>query len=342
MEFTPRALRRMPAEPASVIDGESDSARQHAAAPPRIGVLRNPRSHRNRRSSADPKLPPDLLVAMPRTRPELQQALQGFAAEGVGVLIIDGGDGTIRDVLTCGASVFGTRWPKLAVLPKGKTNALALDLGVPDDWTVDAALAAARGGGEVRRRPLVVEREGGSALWGFVFGTGVFNTGIKTGQTAHRLGAFQGLAVGVATALGIAQALFGFGQGPWRRTAAMRLHAEPGGVEVPHSGKGSRDRRYLALFSTLRKFPMRIRPLRASESDIRYLVFDAPLRRTMAMVPAILAGADWRFFARVGVHRGSATEFTLTLDDRFILDGEGFPQASIRLRQGPELRFIVP
>ncbi|MEO6091992.1 MAG: diacylglycerol kinase family protein [Novosphingobium sp.] len=324
---------------AGAISGSPGPARSM----PRIGVLRNPRSHRNKRCAPVPMPSPEVRLAEPRTRAELEPALRAFAAEGLDILIIDGGDGTIRDVLTCGASVFGTRWPILAVLPKGKTNALALDLGVPDDWTLDAALAVAKSAkGEVGRRPLVVERDGGTEVWGFIFGTGAFNAAIASGQTAHRLGAFQGFAIGVATALGIGQALFGLGSGPWRRTAAMRLKAQPGSVELPHSGKGSADLRYLALFSTLRTFPLRIRPFRASESDIRYLVFDAPLRRTMALVPAILAGADWPLFARLGVHRGSSTAFSLELEDRFVLDGEGFPADSIRLRQGPELRFIVP
>jgi diacylglycerol kinase (ATP) len=341
MEFTTRVWRRISAEPAPAA-GESSGARGHASALPKVGVLRNPRSHRNKRRVPEANPFPELLVATPGTRPELVRALQSFAAEGVAILVIDGGDGTIRDVLTCGAAVFGTRWPKLAVLPKGKTNALAVDLGVPRDWTLEGALAAALGGDMVRRRPLIVEQGDGSALWGFIFGTGACNAAIATGQTAHRLGAFQSFAIAVATVFGLGQALFGVGNGPWRRTVAMRLEAGSGGDELPHSGRFDPRRRYLAMFSTLRSFPLGMRPFRDSDSDIRYLILDAPLRRVIAMLPVILRGTDLPLFARLGVHRGSAETFSLATEDRFILDGEGFPPGSIRLRQGPELRFIVP
>ena len=54
---------------------------------------------------------------------------------------------------TCGQAVFGDDWPAIAVLPKGKTNALTVDLGVPDDWTLQDAIDALDGGGRTRRRP---------------------------------------------------------------------------------------------------------------------------------------------------------------------------------------------
>ena len=51
---------------------------------------------------------------------------------------MDGGDGTLREVLTALPGAFATP-PLLAVLPSGKTNILALDLGTPHGWTLEAA-----------------------------------------------------------------------------------------------------------------------------------------------------------------------------------------------------------
>ena len=286
---------------------------------------------------------PGVLVAYPESRSELESALARFAEQGVGILVIDGGDGTIRDVLTHGARAFGDHWPRLVILPKGKTNALALDLGVPRRWTFAEAMAAARDGRVIARRPLDIERDGDDrVLRGFIFGSGAFNAAIDTGQLAHRFGAFQGLAVAVAALFGMIAAVFGIGRGPWRRTSSMRLFDPTSGAELPHSGRGAYTHRYLALFSSLRKFPLGIMPFRRTDPDIRFLLLDAPLRRVTAMLPAILKGIELPGFTAIGIHRGAGTGYDLMLDDRFILDGESFPGGRLRLRLGPELHFIVP
>lgn len=346
MEIPSYALGRSPADFAAHEDiiGEFGGERQRRLTLPRIGVIRNLRSHRNKGSPpASPALS-GVSVAAPHNRTELQAALARFAAEDIGILVIDGGDGTIRDVLTCAAPVFAMRWPQIIVVPKGKTNALAVDLGLPSQWSLDEALQAARDGRVVRRRPLLVERQDGSrpTLWGFIFGTGAFNAAIATGQVAHRHGAFQSFAIGVTAVMGLAQALFGIGQGPWRRSVPMRFQADPGGAELPHSGTGPGDQRYFALFSTLRTFPLGIRPFRQADRGIRYLILDAALRRVVARVPAILRGVHRPGYAEIGIHRGAGEAFSIALEDGFILDGESFPSGRLHLRQGPELQFITP
>ena len=67
---------------------------------------------------------------------QIAKALEMIARVKPKVLVINGGDGTVRDVLTAGLDVFGEHWPALAVLPKGKTNALNVDLGAPAGWSL--------------------------------------------------------------------------------------------------------------------------------------------------------------------------------------------------------------
>jgi diacylglycerol kinase (ATP) len=113
----------------------------------RVGVVRNPMSHANiGRSEPDgPGETPDaVLLVEPATPEALEEDLQAFAQCGVKMLVIDGGDGTIRDVLSRAATIFGEAMPLVALIPSGKTNVLAIDLGVPRDWTLAKALAAAR------------------------------------------------------------------------------------------------------------------------------------------------------------------------------------------------------
>ena len=309
----------------------------------RIGVIWNPRSHRNVGTVPEWRGAPSVSVAMPMTRGALELALMRFADAGIETLMINGGDGTVRDVLTCGAPIFGDHWPRLAMVPRGKTNALAIDLGLPRAWTFEETLAGVEAGRTVRRRPLVIDNAwGGRSLWGFIFGAGAFNAAIDTGQVAHRFGAFQSAAIGLTAALGLTKALFGIGSGPWRRTAPMRLHEGRNNEDLPHSGRGDTDQRYVALFSTLRSFPLHIAPFRKHETDIRYLLIDAPIRRVTARLPMILRGAETPADPVLGIHRGSGTEFRIELGERFVLDGETFGPGALTMRQGPELSFIVP
>ncbi len=125
---------------------EKGIANSSARTRPLVGLIRNSRSHRNEGRAGADDLGDNVLLATPRRRSELAGILAEFAEKHVDYVAIDGGDGTVRDVLTCGAGVFGDTWPTLMVLPGGKTNALALDLGIPTDWSFDDALAAAQHG----------------------------------------------------------------------------------------------------------------------------------------------------------------------------------------------------
>ena len=89
---------------------------------PRVGVIYNPRSHRNKGQDLALGDRERVMLATPEKRGQISSVLADFAQHGIDYLIISGGDGTVRDVLTCGAEVFGDDWPVLAVLPKGKTN----------------------------------------------------------------------------------------------------------------------------------------------------------------------------------------------------------------------------
>ena len=311
---------------------------------PLVGVIRNPRSHLNKGHTPELADQPNVLTAVPRTRSDIATVLAEFAALSVDAIAVDGGDGTVRDVLTCGASVFGESWPPLIVMPKGKTNALAVDLGLPRQWTLADALQSLRDGHMVERRPILVDQPGGPAgqVMGFILGSGIFTTATQAGQTAHKLGAFNSLAVGVTAVSGVMQALFGIGKSPWRAQTGMRILTGPEAQSLEHSGYGDCASRYAMVFSTLERFPLGMQLFGRAAGTLKYALLDAPLRRVVAMVPLLLTGWDRPFHARLGIHRGTLEEAILELEDRFILDGEAFPAGRYRLRPGPRLRFITP
>jgi hypothetical protein len=316
---------------------------------PVVGVIYNPRSHRNLGADFDCGLSPDVHIARPGDRSQLPAALADFAARGIDLLVINGGDGTVRDVLTCGRPIFGDDWPAIAVLPKGKTNALTVDLGIPDNWTLQDAIHALDHGGRVFRRPIEVapldQTDPAATLSrvsGFILGAGAFTTATRAGQSAHRLGAFNSLAVGVTAVWALVQSLFAGRSNPWRKGARMRIGLGAGDVPMAHSGRGDPDMRQILFASTLECLPAGIRPFGFLKNGLKLVAVDQISRRTTALIPLVLLGKLRDGLRERGIHQLAATQFTLSIDDQFILDGEAFPAGDYRVEQGPELAFVSP
>lgn len=326
-----------PVQRALVLPGAS------ARVDPLIGLIRNPRSHRSREHRPLPTGRFRLLAEAPSRRSELAAVLERFADLQIDYLAIDGGDGTVRDILTCGAGVFGDCWPDLILLPGGKTNALAHDLGLPARWKLADALAAIGRGGRAQRAPLVVAGRDmpDSRVQGFVFGAGVYTAAIGLGQSAHQRGAFGALAVATTTMWSAWQALTGAADNIWRRGTPMRLR-DGAGRDLPRSDLGEADERYLVFASTLQRFPAGLRPFQGIGGRLRLAVLDHAGWGAMLRLPRLLAGHVGRNPARFGVHRFGLDRIEIDLGDSFILDGEAFPAGSYTLSLGPKLRFVVP
>lgn len=311
---------------------------------PTVGVIYNPRSHRNLGADFDCGVCPHVHIAQPRERGQLPLALAEFAAKGIDLLVINGGDGTVRDVLTCGQTIFGDEWPAIAVLPKGKTNALTVDLGVPDDWTLQDAIDALDHGTRVWRRPMAVSRmdEPGSRVAGFILGAGAFSKATQAGQSAHKLGAFDSMVVAITGLWALAQSLFAGRSNPWRKGARMQIGLGTADAPMEHSGHGDPTMRQLLFASTLERLPAGIKPFGALKSGLKLVAVDQISRRTTALVPLALLGKLRGSLRERGIHQLAATQFSLSIDDQFILDGEAFPAGDYLIEQGPELAFIAP
>lgn len=327
------------ARPKSRPAGASAPARQV----PLVGVIRNLRSHRKDGDGPEWTGPATLLIETPRKRTELTSILSRFAERRVDYVVIAGGDGTVRDVLTCGAGIFGESWPPLVVLPNGKTNALAVDLGLPAKWGLAEALEALQSGRIAQRRPLVVaQRDNADArVQGFAFGAGAYTAAIGLGQQAHDKGAFQNLGVGITVVWSLLQALFGSRGNVWRRGTPTRL-TDGRGREIPHSGIGLAHERYLVFASTLDRFPAGLRPFAQAPGLLRAAVLDNSSPGLLLRLPLIFRGKVSERMRRLGYHLVADDALEIDLGDRFILDGEAFPAGRYRLSLGPKLRFVVP
>lgn len=315
-----------------------------SVAPGLVGLIRNPRSRHNLGTDASVSGRDDVLAAAPTTRAELRDVLATFAARGIDLLVIDGGDGTIRDVLTCAGDFWGAQWPRIAILPSGKTNALAVDLGVPAGWTFDDALAATTGGRVVHRSPLEVAPRGGGglAVRGFLFGGGQFVDATALAQHTHDAGMFNGLTVVLAVIGSVGSTLFGGPDNRWRRGSRIALRYSEG-VRALHGAATHTDaNRYLMLASTLERLPAGLKPFGQPRPGMKTLVVDAPPRRLALTVPALLMGSEARWIEDRGYHRVDADTVEIDLAAGFILDGEIFPGGAYTLRRAAPLRFVAP
>ncbi|UIP07234.1 acylglycerol kinase family protein [Erythrobacter sp. SDW2] len=311
---------------------------------PVTGVLYNPRSHRNRDANIVEPDYPVIRVEQPRRRRELKDAMQRFVDSGVELLVINGGDGTVRDALTGGAMVFGDKWPDIAVLPRGKTNALTVDLGMPKHWSLEQAIIAHRDGGRVQRQPMVLAPMDGQELTrlGFILGAGVFLAAIDSGQDAHKFGAFDGLAVGVTAVWGVMQALFGSDTNPWRRGAKARILLGEEMAELDHAPFGDPTTRAMIFLSSLSTFPAGLKPFGDFPGPLRLAVIDHLRRRIVARMPWVMRGYHSPEMEALGLHRRSTDRIELDLGDRFILDGEVFQPGRYCVTPGPMLNFVIP
>lgn len=343
MNATIHLFDQLPLAP--LVDADAaDAVRAPVRDVPLVGMIRNQRSHRNA-GGARPEITAKatLLVEAPTRRGELLDIVRRFAEQRIDYLVVDGGDGTVRDVLTCGSAVFGHVWPQLIVLPSGKTNALAADLSLPADWSLDRALTCAAQGRGVRRRPLMVAEADNerARVVGFALGAGLYTRAVALGQRAHRHGAFNAAVVVLTALWTVLQALFGSADNPFRRSTPMRLR-DAAGRPLPHAPGASADERFMLFASTLERFPGGVRPFRKLGGTLRLAVVDRARAGVLLRIPLVMAGLIGGGPARRGYHLLGGQEFGVDLGEQFILDGEAFPPGRYRLSLGPQLIFVTP
>jgi hypothetical protein len=174
-----------------------------------------------------------------------------------------------------------------------------------------------------------------------VFGAGAYASAIQLGQKAHDKGAFQNFGVGVTALWSLFQALFGGPANAWRRATPMRLY-DGDSSELPHSGHGKRDERYLLFASTLGRFPAGMRPFGDPPQGLSAAVIDSAHRGLLLRLPMIFRGQVSERMRRFGYHVFRPETLQVDIAERFILDGEAFPGGRYGLSLGPKLRFVVP
>jgi hypothetical protein len=177
---------------------------------------------------------------------------------------------------------------------------------------------------------------------GFILGAGAFTTATKAGQGAHRLGAFNSMAVGVTIAWGVFQWLFASRANSWRRGAKVQIRLGAQEAPMAHSGIGDPEWRQILFASTLETMPAGFKPFGQMRKGLKLAVTDQISRRSAGMLLAMMRGKTPRDMRERGFHQLSTPQFTLDIADSFILDGEAFPAGEYCIGQGPQLEFVCP
>ena len=296
----------------------------------RVGLIRNPKSHRNLGRARAQPLPAGVMGAEPDSRDDLREALSAFSEARVEALAIEGGDGTVRDILSVLPELFETP-PMLAVYPLGKTNVLARDLGPPPRLPALAVGIAKPS----LRRPLELRWPDGEhpPVRGFILGAAAYRRATEMSRQVNRAGVFQTASVALTLALAVDRALTGRPDNAWRAGEEIAVAVDDGS---PHAG-----RRFILMASTLERLPLGVRPFGRAPEGLGWLDIEAPARRLSAMLWPVLRGREDPRLEALGYRRGGARRLSLGFSQPFVVDGELFPAGRVEASLGDPIRFAL-
>jgi len=294
----------------------------------RAAVITNPHSTRNRRGLAHVRAALDgrVLHRVSESADALPEILQQLASDGVQLLGINGGDGTIHSVLTelarSGAAV-----PTLALIPGGSTNMSARDVnrGPMGHARAIASFlnAAASPAPRTAAREIIRVRDGErTPQLGFIFGMGAVIRGIEyCHERIYALGIKDEWVTGVALV-----------RAAWGIARRERIFAEGVALDArlddePHQGRAS-----IFLVSALRKLLLGIRPFWGQGPgplDVTWVAEDA--RRFLRTFPALLRGEAQRLEESAGYLSRRVRTIELGAEEHYTIDGEIFRPSVGRL-----------
>jgi len=297
-----------------------------------VALLSNPRSTGNR--SLLPRVReycaahPDIFHYEVEAVDQIGEAIRTIAMVSPRVIAINGGDGTVQAALTelYSGGHFGGSPPPVAVLPNGKTNLIALDLGAEGD-PIKALERVVELVGDGRLEDHVIERQlialdSGDArpvLGMFLGGAYLADVMLYCRHRIYPLGLPNGVSHFLAAMLAFFSILFGIGGG--------RLPPKPEPMTVSLIRQGEFKGKFsLLIVTTLEKLLLSIRT-----SDKHGTNGHMKLLATESSVGALfrMLGATWRGTLGqrelAGVHFQQGDEIRIEGErSNVILDGEIF------------------
>ena len=318
---------------------------------PRIALLSNPRSTGNlaqlpriREFCADH---PDIFHYEVEHAHQIGHAMEVIARVRPKVLVLNGGDGTVQSALTelHNGDYFGDNPPPVAVLPGGKTNLIALDLGARGDPIValQRLIEVAQGDLEpyIIARELIAlhhgEEEAKPVIGMFLGGAGLAELMIYCRDKVYPLGLPNGIAHLLTAAAAVARVFLRL------KASFIPPDPKPVSVSLPQAGNRLNGRFSLLAVTTLERlllsFDMGERPGGA----LKLLAIEEHPASILGAFAASIGGKLGRANVR-GVHFEEADAITIEGENSdVILDGETFRAEigrPIHLKPAQPLSFV--
>lgn len=320
----------------------------------KVGVIRNPRSQRNR-VARDPGPEPEVLsgrlrLDVPMTPEALAETLREYRDAGIDHVVVDGGDGTLREVLTLLPAIYGDRLPTISLIASGNTNLATADVGgfTRGPQALAQVLATVEGRAPSRQS----ERTVIEAIWpdgsrppvsGFFLGSAGYLRGWRMAHAdIHRRGLWHRWGVAATVAGAAWQVITGRPDSDWQRGSPLSLAVDDG---EPRDGA-----RFVFLATSLDTLFMGLWPFWNQDGDasrpLRWLDIDAPPPGFARGLRGLLRGQPSSAMRASGAYRsGQARRLRLRLQEELVIDGEAYApdrDGLIELRPGARFRFHAP
>ncbi|MEP7351436.1 MAG: diacylglycerol kinase family protein [Sphingorhabdus sp.] len=316
-----------------------------------VALLSNPNSTGNR--SLLPAVRcycarnPDIFHYEVEEMGQIAKALEMIARVKPKVLIINGGDGTVQSALTelYHGGHFDGHPPPVAVLPNGKTNLIALDLGAAGDPLLALAQVVEVAKGDLSDHIVVRElialsdgSEGARPVLGmFLGGAGLAETILYCRHKIYPLGLPNGLSHFIAALAVMFSAIFGL------KADFLPARAKP--VSISFIRKGELQGIFSVLIvTTLEKLLLGGRTGEMTERG--HMKFMAVDQRPWAMIRVVFDSLIGRLgrYTVDGVHIEQGDVIRIdSVKSSVVLDGEVFEANSSRpivLRSTPPVPFL--
>jgi len=295
-----------------------------------VALLSNPRSTGNRallpRVREYCAAHPDIFHYEVEDVDQIGEAIRTIAMVSPRVIAINGGDGTVQAALTelYSGGHFGGSPPPVAVLPNGKTNLIALDLGAEGDplkaleRVVELVEAGELGDNVIQRQLISLDGGGARPVLGmFLGGAYLADVMLYCRNRIYPLGLPNGVSHVLAAILGLFAIIFGLGGG--------RLPPKPQPMTVSLIRQGEFKGKFsLLIVTTLEKLLLNIRTSEShgSNGNMKLLATDSNVGAVFRML-----GATWRGTLGqkplAGVHFQQGDEIRIEGErSNVILDGE--------------------
>ena len=316
---------------------------------PRIALLSNPRSTGNiaqlPRIRAFCAEHPDVFHYEVEHAHQIGEAMRTIARVQPSLLVINGGDGTVQAALTelHNGGHFEGAAPPVAVLPSGKTNLIAMDLGIHGDpvKSLERLIELARSGlaSSIVARELIAlshGEPGGKPVIGmFLGGAGLADIMLYCRNRIYPLGLPNGISHAITAVAVVLRQVVGLkGKFLPPEPQHLRVSTRTGGA---FSGKFA-----LLAVTTLEKLLLSGELGAPGGGSMKFVAVE---QRPGSLLGAFLASLRGRLGRTkvAGVHVVESDEISIEGNSNVILDGETFRAETgrpIYLRRATPLSFV--